>query len=103
MPSVDIGLLGRFRVTVDGVPIPDGQWNRRSAAALVKVLAMTPQRRMHREQLIDVLWPDDSLDAACAQAAQGGPLCPPGPRDAGRGRPAGGDGVAPSGRCLHPP
>jgi DNA-binding SARP family transcriptional activator/tetratricopeptide (TPR) repeat protein len=64
MAKVDIAVLGRFTVTVDGVPVADSRWSRRQAAALVKVLALAPGRRMHREQLIDILWPDDGLDAA---------------------------------------
>ena len=64
MPVIDITLLGRFGVTVDGEPIADGSWTRRHAAALVKVLAIAPGRRLHREQIIDLLWPDDTLDEA---------------------------------------
>jgi DNA-binding SARP family transcriptional activator/tetratricopeptide (TPR) repeat protein len=64
VPAVDITLLGGFTVMVDGVPIADASWTRRHAAALVKVLAMAPGRRMHREQIIDLLWPDDTLDEA---------------------------------------
>src|SRR6476660_4056740 len=55
---VDIDLLGRFSVAVDGLPVPAQEWRRRSAAALVKLLALHPGRRLHREQLIDLLWPD---------------------------------------------
>jgi DNA-binding SARP family transcriptional activator/tetratricopeptide (TPR) repeat protein len=57
-------LLGGFTVMVDGVPIADASWTRRHAAALVKVLAMAPGRRMHREQMIDLLWPEETLDEA---------------------------------------
>jgi DNA-binding SARP family transcriptional activator len=55
----DIRLLGRFDVEVDGQPTPDRGWGRRMAAALVKVLALAPGQRMHREQVIDILWPDE--------------------------------------------
>ncbi len=55
--DVEIALLGGFRVSVGGVAVPDDAWGRRSAAALVKLLALAPQRRMHREQVIDALWP----------------------------------------------
>ena len=64
MPTVQISMLGRFEVAVDGVPVPEGHWARRHAAALVKVLAMAPGRRLHREQLLDLIWPDDPLDEA---------------------------------------
>jgi DNA-binding SARP family transcriptional activator len=64
MPTVHITLLGRFEVTVDAVPIAASSWTRRHAAALVKVLAMAPGRRLHREQVIDLVWPDDTIDEA---------------------------------------
>src|SRR4051794_24863749 len=64
MTKVQLTLLGRFAVAVDGVAVPHGQWARRQAAAVVKVLAMAPNRTMHREQLMDLVWPDDGLDEA---------------------------------------
>lgn len=62
--DVHITLLGRFEVAVDGVAIPADTWTRRHAAGLVKLLALTPGRRLHREQIIDALWPDTSVEAA---------------------------------------
>jgi DNA-binding SARP family transcriptional activator len=62
---VEITLLGRFEVSVDGVVTAERGWQRRTAAALVKVLALAPGQRLHREQVIDVLWPDEApADAA---------------------------------------
>ena len=62
---VTIRLLGRFELSVDGAAIPDRRWSRRTAASLVKLLALAPGHRLHREQVIDILWPDDSpADAA---------------------------------------
>jgi DNA-binding SARP family transcriptional activator/tetratricopeptide (TPR) repeat protein len=62
--DVSISLLGGFRVHVDGAAIPDDAWRRRGPAALVKLLALVPERRLHREQVVDALWPD----AAVAEA-----------------------------------
>jgi DNA-binding SARP family transcriptional activator len=59
-PSVTITVLGRFGVAVDGIATPDRTWTRRSAAALVKVLALAPGHSLHREQVMDLLWPDES-------------------------------------------
>jgi DNA-binding SARP family transcriptional activator len=59
---VRVTLLGGFRVEVDGTPTPAGGWARRSAAALVKLLALAPGRGMHREEVMDLLWPDESPD-----------------------------------------
>jgi DNA-binding SARP family transcriptional activator len=61
---VDITLLGRFGVTIDGDPVPDEGWRRRQAATIVKLLALAPNRRLHREQVIDALWPDLGIDEA---------------------------------------
>jgi DNA-binding SARP family transcriptional activator/tetratricopeptide (TPR) repeat protein len=64
MPAVHIAMLGGFEVTVDAVPVAASSWRRRHAAALVKVLAMAPGRWLHREQLIDLVWPDDTPEEA---------------------------------------
>src|SRR5687768_9530465 len=61
---VEITLLGRFHVRVDGVDADADAWRRRHAAGLVKLLALEPSRRLHREQVIDALWPDDAVDEA---------------------------------------
>jgi DNA-binding SARP family transcriptional activator/tetratricopeptide (TPR) repeat protein len=62
--SVDVSLLGRFEVRLDGRPVPDSVWTRRQAAALVKLLALSPRQQLHREQVIDALWPDHSVEEA---------------------------------------
>ena len=59
-PRVTISLLGGFRVTVNDVPTATRGWARRSAAALVKILALEPGHRLHRETVMDLLWPDES-------------------------------------------
>ena len=63
--GVAINLLGPFRVEVDGRPVPKESWARRDAAGLVKLLALRRGRRLHREQVMDLLWPDvDPAEAA---------------------------------------
>ena len=61
-----IELLGGFRVSVGGQPVPDDVWHRRKPAALLKLLALAPGHRLHREQLMDALWPE--LDPTAAGA-----------------------------------
>ena len=57
-------LLGGFSVaTGDGV-VEERAWRLRKAKALVKLLALAPERRMHRERLADLLWPDRDAEAA---------------------------------------
>jgi predicted ATPase/DNA-binding SARP family transcriptional activator/DNA-binding CsgD family transcriptional regulator len=62
--SVRIWLLGGFRVSVGSRIIEGNEWRLRRAAALVKLLALAPGHRLHREQAMDVLWPDSSRRAA---------------------------------------
>jgi DNA-binding SARP family transcriptional activator len=57
---VEVTLLGGFAVTIDGTDTPGRGWSRRSAAALVKILALAPGHRLHRERVMDLLWPDES-------------------------------------------
>ena len=54
---VEMAMLGGFDITVDGVPVDAERWVRPQAAALVKVLALAPGHRLHREQIMDRLWP----------------------------------------------
>ncbi len=62
--SVRIRLLGGFDVEVDGRLVPASAWRLRKASELVKVLALTPGHRLHREQAMEQLWPDRPADAA---------------------------------------
>ena len=62
--SVQVRLLGGFEVVRDGVPVAAEAWVRRQAAQLVQLLALSRDRRLHREQVVDALWPGLSWDAA---------------------------------------
>jgi len=55
--EVHIALLGGFSVTVNGEPVPD-RWRLRKAKTLVKLLALAPRHRLHRDVVSDTLWPD---------------------------------------------
>lgn len=61
-----IRLLGGFHVVVDGNAVPGEAWRHRRGAELVKLLAIAPGHRLHREQAMDALWPDLPVDAAAA-------------------------------------
>ncbi len=62
--ELHIQLLGGFSVSVNGTVIPEERWRSRRARSLVKLLALTPGHRLHRDQVIDTLWPDSDLKAA---------------------------------------
>lgn len=61
-----IRLLGRFAVDVGGRVVRDDAWRHRRGADLVKLLALQPNHRLHREQVMDALWPDLSPEQAAA-------------------------------------
>ena len=59
-----VWLLGGFRVSVGSHAIAGDAWRSRKAAALVKLLALAPEHRLHREQVMDLLWPNLGKKAA---------------------------------------
>src|SRR5215208_879246 len=62
--AVRIWLLGSFRVALGARPIEKDAWRLRKAAALIKLLALAPGHRLHREQVMDLLWPELGKKAA---------------------------------------
>jgi DNA-binding SARP family transcriptional activator len=64
--NLGVWLLGGFRVEVDGRPIPEQEWRRSKARTLVKLLALAPRHRLHREQLMETLWCELGPEAAAA-------------------------------------
>lgn len=65
VPDIIVTLLGGFSAAVDGVPVPERVWRLKKARELVKLLALAPDHRLHREQVMDVLW-RDRVPAAAA-------------------------------------
>ena len=61
---VDVSMLGGFVVVVDGRAVDPERWGGERGRALVKLLALSRGHRLHREQVIDALWPELSLRAA---------------------------------------
>ncbi len=59
-----IGLLGGFRVLVGPRVIEEEEWRLRKAGSLVKLLALAEGHRLHREQAMELLWPDLDPEAA---------------------------------------
>lgn len=59
-----IQLLGGFRLWVEDRLIDPATWRLRKARALVKRLALAAGQRLHREQIIEALWPDLEPTAA---------------------------------------
>lgn len=57
-------LLGGFRVLVGDRTVEEDEWRLRKAASLVKLLALAPGHRLHREQILEGLWPGLRPEAA---------------------------------------
>src|SRR5215204_1961995 len=62
--AVRIWLFGGFRVALGARPIEKDAWRLRKAAALIKMLALAPGNRLHREQVMDLHWPHLGRKAA---------------------------------------
>jgi predicted ATPase len=62
--NVSLTLLGGFSATVDGTPVAESAWRLKKARELVKLLALAPSHRLHREQVMDLLWGDRGRGAA---------------------------------------
>lgn len=64
VPQVSVRLLGGFRAERAGGDGPAIRWQRRSARSLVKLLAAVPEHALHREQVLDILWPGAGMQPA---------------------------------------
>jgi DNA-binding SARP family transcriptional activator len=53
-----IQVLGEFRVSVGFRAIAEREWTSRKARSLVKLLALAPHHHLHREQIMERLWPN---------------------------------------------
>ncbi len=53
-----ISTFGRFALSLRGRDLTVGRWQRKKALDLLKCLATRPGRAVHRERLIELLWPE---------------------------------------------
>lgn len=56
---VRIETMGGFQVEVDGAPVPTSAWGSRQARTVCKRLAVAVDRTVPREELAELLWPDE--------------------------------------------
>ena len=68
--AVGVWLLGGFRVSVGSRPIDEDTSRVRKAANLVKLLTLTPGHRLHREEVMQLLWPEMGAKAAANNLRQ---------------------------------
>src|SRR5262249_46872306 len=57
MRRLDVRLLGRFEVAVDAQRVAASAWEHRRAEDLVKLLALSPEHRLTRDEVVEALWP----------------------------------------------
>src|SRR5215213_2891877 len=62
--ALELRLLGGFETRVGDQVVSSTVWRQRRAAAVVKLLALEPGHRLHREQLLDTLWPELDTESA---------------------------------------
>src|SRR6266550_3850542 len=62
--SLEIHLLGHFRMLVDGQAVDERSFTRRKPKLLIKLLALQPNHQLHREQAMEFLWPDSDPESA---------------------------------------
>jgi len=62
--AMRVWMLGGFRVSVGSQTMGRDRWRLRKAASLVKLLAIAPGHRIHREQAMNLLWPELGRKAA---------------------------------------
>jgi predicted ATPase/DNA-binding SARP family transcriptional activator len=63
-PELRIELFGGFHVVAGTSAVEERAWRLRTARRLVKLLALTPEHSLHREKVIETLWPDREPRAA---------------------------------------
>jgi DNA-binding SARP family transcriptional activator len=63
----DLQLLGEFALRSGARVVLDESWKRGRAKSLLKIVALAPGHRLHREQVTEALWPELDPDAAMNQ------------------------------------
>lgn len=65
--TLRIRLLGGFSMALGEVALGSASWRGRAAAALLKLLALSPTHALYRDEVIDLLWPDEDPETASAR------------------------------------
>jgi DNA-binding SARP family transcriptional activator len=64
IPTIEVELLGAFRVRAGARDVSGDDWPVRRAGELVQLLALADRHRLLRDQVIEALWPHLDLAAA---------------------------------------
>ena len=60
--NIQIRTFGRFEVRVDGLTVSTAAWQSRQARDLLRTLVCRRGRAITRDQLCELLWPDEDPD-----------------------------------------
>jgi DNA-binding SARP family transcriptional activator/tetratricopeptide (TPR) repeat protein len=63
---LEVFLLGRFAVAIDGTEVPGERWPSLRATQLVQLLGLQARHRLTRDEVIDALWPQLDPEAGAA-------------------------------------
>ncbi len=63
-PRLEIRCFGHFEVRINGNVLPSKAFSRRRALLLLKILVLNAGRPIHRNRLIDLLWPTEEAEEA---------------------------------------
>ena len=66
LTHLEVVLLGRFSVAIDGVDVPAERWPSLRATQLVQLLGLQARHRLTRDEVIDALWPQLDAEAGAA-------------------------------------
>ncbi|MFK8024997.1 MAG: alpha/beta fold hydrolase [Ilumatobacter sp.] len=65
--EVEVRTLGAFDVLVDGASVPTSEWGSKRARTLLKRLVAAQGWPVTRDELIEILWPDELSDRLSAR------------------------------------
>lgn len=63
-PKLEVRTLGHFALGVDGKALAVDKWKRKQSLVLLKYLVTQAGRPIHRERIIECLWPEVDEDRA---------------------------------------
>ena len=66
LASLDVFLLGRFAVAINGAVLAGDCWLSLRSAQLVQLLCLQQRQRLTRDEVIDALWPQLEPEAGAA-------------------------------------
>lgn len=64
--SIDICLLGKFNISINGIPINDDEWKTKKIKGILEYLSLYKGKSVTRDLLMETFWPDSDKKSAAA-------------------------------------